>query len=512
MKANYEKGLYKQYEDTVALLDKLNAKMDAMESRREAEIAQIKAEHQQEVAALKKEIQVRDEKIQELTAKNEALTEEVSRLKSIINNDSHNSSNPPSSDQKPGHKNANEYNSRHKSDKKQGAQGGHKGITLTRNDVEAMLASGKCEHKVKNIGMVSVSSSYVTRYVVSICVTPVVTEYRIYPNARGRFDIPDFLRGTVTYGNELKAMVIALYGIGVVSNDRIADFIRGITDNVIRIATGTVYRFCRCFSDMSTHSLQNIECGLLNHEVLHTDATTVTIDGVQSYIRNVSANDVVMYYDMPKKTAEEIEKISVLKSHTGVVVHDHETAMYRLPAMHAECNVHILRYLEKNTQETGNEWGKRMESLLIKANHDRKLRIASGETAFSSDEIRQYEQEYDTILEDCMNQNRTTKPKWAKREEASLLRRLVKYKENHLMFLHNFKVSFDNNLSERDLRKCKNRQKMSGGFRTQDGCGMFCDILSIIETARRQDTNVYAAILDVFCGKVLFQINAAAEL
>ena len=40
---------------------------------------------------------------------------------------------------------------------------------------------------------------------------------------------------------------------------------------------------------------------------------------------------------------------------------------------------------------------------------------------------------------------------------------------NHLLFLHDFNISFDNNMSERDLRKCKNSQKMSGGFRTEAG-------------------------------------------
>jgi len=54
--------------------------------------------------------------------------------------------------------------------------------------------------------------------------------------------------------------------------------------------------------------------------------------------------------------------------------------------------------------------------------------------------------------------------KYAKQEEKALLNRLEKYKENHLLFLQNFKVGFDNNICERDLRKCKNRQKIAGGF------------------------------------------------
>ena len=131
MVANYEKGLYQQYEETVTRLEKVTAKMEEMERRYEAKISEMEAEHKREVAALKEEIRVRDEKIKELTAKNDALTEEVTRLKSIINTDSHNSSNPPSTDGKGNSKKANEYPSRIKSGKKQGGQNGHKGKTLT---------------------------------------------------------------------------------------------------------------------------------------------------------------------------------------------------------------------------------------------------------------------------------------------------------------------------------------------------------------------------------------------
>ncbi|MCD8090234.1 MAG: IS66 family transposase, partial [Clostridiales bacterium] len=50
---------------------------------------------------------------------------------------------------------------------------------------------------------------------------------------------------------------------------------------------------------------------------------------------------------------------------------------------------------------------------------------------------------------------------------------------------------FDNNMSERDLRKCKNRQKMAGGFRTDKGQEMFCRILSVIETLKRKRLCVF---------------------
>ena len=86
-------------------------------------------------------------------------------------------------------------------------------------------------------------------------------------------------------------------------------------------------------------------------------------------------------------------------------------------------------------------------------------------------------------------------------QTLSLSRRLEKYRDNHLLFITDFRVSFDNNMSERDLRKCKNRQKMSGGFRTKAGIEMYCRILSVIETIKRRKIAIFKGIKDMFAGR-----------
>ena len=78
-------------------------------------------------------------------------------------------------------------------------------------------------------------------------------------------------------------------------------------------------------------------------------------------------------------------------------------------------------------------------------------------------------------------------------------------KENHLLFLHDFRVPYSNNMSERDLRKCKNREKMAGGFRKKEGRQMFCRILSFIETVKRRKKNLFASIIALFKGEPVIQ-------
>lgn len=450
------------------------------------EMAQMRREMQQEIRGLKDELTV-------VRKENELLREDNARLRSIINNNSNNSSNPPSSDQKP-RKKANEYNGRKASGKQRGGQPGHTGKTLRKEDVEALIASGGVKHEVIHIGRES--ASYTVKYEIDIQTRVVVREYRYHQCENGKkAQIAQAHRSDVTYGNGIKGMAAMLYAVGVLSNERIRDFLNAITDDVLAISTGGVYKFIRQFTSRATPVIDKVCESALNKDVIWTDATGISVNGKQHYIRNISTANEVVYVGMDKKNLEHLKK-TLLADYTGIMVHDHETAMYHFGTGHAECNVHILRYLTKNSEDTGNAWSEAMKKWLCGMNADRKRRMARNQP-YTDDELSVMEAQYTAILKQGMAENEATRPKWARNNEASLLRRMEKYRDSHLLFLRRFDVPFDNNMSERDLRKVKNRQKMSGGFRDSSGRDMFCIILSFVETCKRRHLHILRSICSV---------------
>ncbi len=122
----------------------------------------------------------------------------------------------------------------------------------------------------------------------------------------------------------------------------------------------------------------------------------------------------------------------------------------------------------------------------------------------TKEKIEEYKKEYDDIIKLAKKEDRENKHLIYNDKAEKLRRRLEKYKNSHLAFIHDFKVAFDNNLSERDLRIFKSKTKVSGGFRSYHLSKCYSNALSIIKTSIKRNLNPFNSIKAIFNNEFVF--------
>jgi transposase len=184
--------------------------------------------------------------------------------------------------------------------------------------------------------------------------------------------------------------------------------------------------------------------------------------------------------------------------------------------LHALCNAHHLRELKALIDIEKEDWARKMQQLLRRAchaanlAHKRALRedLNIALNALKPRLAARIERHYDAILAEGLAFHQAQSPlapaapKGAPRRRGrkprrpghNLLLRLANRKQDVLRFLNDLAVPFTNNQAERDARMMKVKQKISGGFRCQDGATDFAKIRSFISTAKKQGWNVIQAI------------------
>lgn len=467
------KDMFKQLEEVMKKCDNLSLEIKTQKIHYEERIYKL------------------ENRVTELETENKKLKDDNDRLKKQINNNSNNSSKPPSTDIK-----KNIPNNREKTTKKSGGQKGHKAHFLSKKVVEEKVHNKEFEHEIIHVGQIS--EKYKSKYILDTKISIVAKEYRFYPNKEGKIIIPKEYKTDVQYGNNLKTICAVLNTEGIVALDRLADFVSCISHEKINISKGSIVNFIKDLDKKSRYIIKNIENKILNTELLHTDATTARCENKNISVRNYSTKELTYFVPTYGKSKKYIEETNILNRYTGNLVHDHETVIYNYGNKHIECNVHVSRYLKGCYESTKNKWALKMRSFLCSLNEYRKLLIEKNITKIETSQLERYSKRYDEIIEEGYTENKKIKSKYLRQEEQRLINRLKKYKENHLMFLYDFNVPFDNNLSERDLRHVKVKQKVSGHFNSMEGIKIYLNIKSIIGTLKKQGRNFYNEIYNIY--------------
>ena len=75
---------------------------------------------------------------------------------------------------------------------------------------------------------------------------------------------------------------------------------------------------------------------------------------------------------------------------------------------------------------------------------------------------------------------------------------MQEYKDEHLLFLHDFRVPSTNNEAEQHLRNYKRKQKQAISFRSFDSVDYLCQCMTLLESLRKKDINVFNHLSVIF--------------
>ena len=478
MGGNYEKKLFEHLQETLERVDRLTS-----------EVASLKIEHKKEMDILRAENQ-------RLSKENQALKGEIQKLKDIINKNSGNSSKPPSSDGF-----VKIQNSREKSGKRPGGQFGHKGTVPKLFSNPTCIEDVRAE-RCKCGGEIAYSGNYTAKQAVDIEITTTIIEYRehkgicqcCHRRAKNRAPVNEL----ITYGNNLKSLSTMLSLEGMVSINRTQQMLCELTGGRLNLSEGTISKWINDLSKCVAPAVEAIKGKLLTSSLLHKDETGIRLNKTLQWLHVLGNKTHTLYLAHQKRGNDADKEMGILPIYSGVLVHDHLKGLYDFTCDHAECNAHILRYLKAAIESKNRKWAEDMIVLLLRA---KDLVASCAEKPPHPRKIQKIYQQYDEILElGYLEFLRDESPDY-NGDDMKLFRRMQKFKTEHLRFLSNPIVPFDNNQAERDLRMIKAKTKISGCFRAHNVGQVFASVKSYTATLRKNNRNIFYGI------KTAFELN-----
>lgn len=392
------------------------------------------------------------------------------------------------------------------SSKKVGGQKGHPGKTLEMvgsPDIVEEIIPSNCKLCGKTLIGSPVIATEKRQLFDLPPVTMQVTEFCAHTlqcqcgnHQKGTF--PEEVTAPVQYGSRLMALGHLISTFHCVADKRVCDLLSAMTG--YRPNESTLYNSRKKLYNQLAQAEDCIKTAIFESPVVHADETGLKVSGEQFYTHVASTNSYTAYHVSQTRGSAAVVEMDILPTFNHTVVSDCFTMYDWMGGRNAKCNAHLLRDLEwVKEKEDSPPWATAIQKLLLTTKKKIEEQLSKGKTALSRQQLRAISMEWDNRCKEGLSGYPKVKGK--KPPGHALLNRLVKRKDEFLLFAHDFTVPFDNNQAERDLRMLKTKQKVSGCMRTKSGAQQFLRIRGYLSTLQKHGLDLLENLMLAFSGK-----------
>ena len=287
----------------------------------------------------------------------------------------------------------------------------------------------------------------------------------------------------IKYGDNIRALVSYLNVVQCIPFKRIAELISDLCGQ--RISEGTVQNILKGNSAKSDKAYDEIRKRIECAPVVGADETGAAV-GKQLHWNWIFQTDALTYvYQLKSRGQEAVDsKFPNGLPHSTLVTDRKQTYFKMNVKDHQVCLAHLLRNAEYlNELDAKQDWSRRFIHLLAHAIDLRR------NNTITQRKIKVLKTKMKNLLGESLSH--------LDDEFERFKKGILKVKDYLFTFLSNPLVPYDNNASERGVRKIKIKQKVSGCFRTDEGADDFAKLHSIAETAMKNGNSKFNAILAV---------------
>ena len=431
-------------------------------------------------------------RVSALEAENAELRERLSRYEKPAK-DSHNSSIPPAVENLKAQAVRRTRSLRPAGgSRRTGGQPGHEGVTLLISDTPDVIQTHSPDY-CSSCGL-SLSSipgkEAETRQSIDIPlpVCPVVTSHVSIEKTcacgkcnRGTF--PLHVKPGVSYGVNIHAAVAYLSTVQHIPFKRLTDVVRDLYG--MDISQGTVSNMLNRMRRQSRPGYEAIRQRIEKSPVVGADETGAHLNGVLHWMWTFQDALTTFIFQHESRGKAAIDRHFTRGLPKSILVTDRHSSYFNMvTAGHQICLAHLLRdllYLGELDKEQ--KWSSSLLALLRESIHRKKTTPV---TEIDTGSIK--ERFHDLMKQDLSGLNR---------QFTALQKSLIRHSEHLFQFLEFAHVPYDNNASERSIRPLKVKQKVSGMFKSEHGADAFCQLYSIVDTARKNKQDPFLALIAV---------------